>query len=37
MNQPGVAGRWSVKDVVSHVTAYERWLVDWLQKERRTS
>jgi hypothetical protein len=30
MTQPGVAGHWSVKDIVSHVTAYEHWLVDWL-------
>lgn len=30
MLEPGVTGRWSVKDVISHVTAYERWLVDWL-------
>ena len=30
MIQPGVAGHWSVKNIVSHITAYERWLVDWL-------
>ncbi len=30
MTQPGAAGHWSVKDIVSHVTAYERWLVEWL-------
>jgi 8-oxo-dGTP pyrophosphatase MutT (NUDIX family) len=30
MDEPGAAGHWSVKDIVSHVTAYERWLVEWL-------
>lgn len=30
MTQPGAAGHWSVKDIVCHVTAYERWLVEWL-------
>ncbi|HLA06268.1 MAG TPA: DinB family protein [Anaerolineales bacterium] len=30
MTQPGVTGNWSVKDIVSHVTAYECWLVEWL-------
>jgi ADP-ribose pyrophosphatase YjhB (NUDIX family) len=30
MDKPGAAGHWSVKDIVSHVTAYERWLVEWL-------
>jgi hypothetical protein len=30
MIQPSAADQWSVKDIVSHVTAYERWLVEWL-------
>ncbi len=30
MDIPGAAGHWSVKDIVSHITAYERWLVEWL-------
>ena len=30
MDEPGAAGHWSVKDIISHVTAYERWLVEWL-------
>lgn len=34
---PGVAGEWSLKDVVSHVTAYERWLVEWLEAAARGS
>jgi hypothetical protein len=35
MTQPGVAGYWSLKDVISHITAYERWLVDWLKAAQR--
>ena len=35
MTQPGVAGHWSVKDVIAHITAYEQWLVDWLEAVRR--
>jgi hypothetical protein len=30
MDIPGAAGHWSVKDIVSHITAYEGWLVEWL-------
>ena len=30
MDIPGAVGHWSVKDIVSHITAYERWLVEWL-------
>lgn len=30
MDLPGTAGDWSVKDIVSHISAYERWLVEWL-------
>ena len=30
MTRPGAAGHWSVKDIVSHISAYERWLVEWL-------
>ncbi|NOH03401.1 MAG: ClbS/DfsB family four-helix bundle protein [Chloroflexi bacterium] len=30
MDISGAAGHWSVKDIVSHITAYERWLVEWL-------
>jgi hypothetical protein len=35
MIQPGVAGDWSVKDIVAHVTAYERGLVEWLEAALR--
>ncbi len=31
MSEPGVAGDWSLKDLVAHVTAYERGLVQWLR------
>jgi len=30
MTQPGAAGHWSVKDIVCHLIAYERWLMEWL-------
>lgn len=35
MTLPGVEGDWSVKDIVAHVTYYERWLVGYLQSARR--
>jgi hypothetical protein len=35
MERPGVAGDWSVRDVVVHVTAYERGLVEWLEAASR--
>lgn len=35
MTQPSVAGTWSVRDVIAHVTVYEQWLVEWLQAARR--
>jgi hypothetical protein len=28
---PGIAGDWSLKDLMAHVTAYERGLVKWLE------
>jgi hypothetical protein len=31
MEHPGVAGNWSVRDIIVHVTAYERGLVEWLE------
>ena len=34
MTQAGVAGDWSVKDIVAHVTTYERWLVERLEAAR---
>jgi hypothetical protein len=33
--EPGAAGEWSVKDVIAHLTVYERWLTGWLQAARR--
>ena len=35
MVRPGVAGDWSAKDVIAHVTAYERGLVEWLEAAAR--
>src|SRR5439155_2124114 len=35
MQQPGVEGDWSVKDIVAHVAYYERWLVGYLQAAQR--
>jgi len=31
MTEPGVAGHWSVKDVVAHISAYERWILEQLE------
>ena len=31
MEQPGVAGVWSMKDVIAHLTGWHRWLVIRLQ------
>jgi hypothetical protein len=35
MEQPGVSGDWSVRDIVAHVIAYERGLVEWLEAASR--
>jgi hypothetical protein len=35
MERPGVAGDWSVRDIVAHVSAYERGLVEWLEAASR--
>ncbi len=32
---PGLEGDWSARDVVSHATAYERWLLEWLEATGR--
>jgi hypothetical protein len=31
MIRPAADGEWSVKDIVAHVTYYERWLLNWLE------
>jgi len=31
MNQPGVNGSWSMKDMVAHLTEWNHWLVDRMQ------
>lgn len=35
MTEPGVAGEWSVKDLIAHVTVYERWTNEWLEPALR--
>ncbi|MFQ5645263.1 MAG: ClbS/DfsB family four-helix bundle protein [Thiogranum sp.] len=35
MTQAGVEGEWSVKDIIAHVTAYERWVEVRLQSALR--
>lgn len=35
MDQPGVNGHWSMKDVVAHLTGWNRWLVARLQAAQR--
>ena len=31
MSQPGVTGTWSVKDILAHLVAWERLLLEWYQ------
>lgn len=35
MEQPGVNDDWSMKDIVAHLTSWNRWLVDRLQAAAR--
>jgi uncharacterized protein (TIGR03083 family) len=35
MTEPGVAGEWSVKDIIAHLTYYERWFADRLHEQLR--
>ncbi len=35
MVEPGVAGEWSVKDIVAHLTYHERWIADRLHEALR--
>ena len=35
MEQPGVAAHWSIKDIVAHLTGWNRWLVTRLQTGQR--
>jgi hypothetical protein len=35
MTEPGVVGDWSVKDVLSHLTAWESRPLEWLEAARR--
>jgi hypothetical protein len=34
MDQPGVAGSWSRKDIISHLTGWRRFIVVRLRSER---
>ncbi len=35
MTEPGVAGEWSVKDIIVHLTYHERWIADRLHEGLR--
>lgn len=35
MTEPGAAGHWSVKDVIAHLSYYERWYADRLHEQLR--
>jgi hypothetical protein len=35
MIQPGVESSWSVKDILAHITAWERRMVQWLEESLR--
>jgi hypothetical protein len=35
LERPGVAGNWSARDLIVHVTAYECGLVEWLEAARQ--
>ena len=35
MDEPGVAGEWSVKDIIAHVAYHERWYADRLHESLR--
>lgn len=35
MTEPGVAGHWSVKDIIAHLTYHERWYADRLHEQLR--
>jgi hypothetical protein len=35
MTEPGVAGAWSLKDVIAHLTVYERWTADQMEANLR--
>jgi hypothetical protein len=35
MTAPGVVGDWSIKDIIAHITAWQRRPVEWLAAARR--
>jgi hypothetical protein len=35
MTKPGVEGRWSIKDLLAHITAWEQRMIQWLKQALR--
>ena len=35
MDQPGVSGHWSMKDIVAHLTGWQPWLISRIQAAQR--
>jgi hypothetical protein len=35
MTKPGVEGRWSIKDLMAHITAWEQRMIEWLKQALR--
>jgi Protein of unknown function (DUF1706) len=35
LTEPGATGHWSVKDIIAHMTSYERWFADRLAERLR--
>jgi hypothetical protein len=35
MTEPGVAGHWSVKDIIAHINYFERWMAERLHETLR--
>jgi hypothetical protein len=35
LTQPGVEGLWTVKDIVAHITAWEKLMIQWLEESLR--
>ena len=31
LHEPGASGHWSVKDLIAHITVFERWTIEWLE------
>jgi hypothetical protein len=35
MTKPGVQGRWSIKDLMAHITVWEQRMIEWLKQALR--